>query len=256
MDRVYHLKLDKEATRGAMFAFLPGDPDRVLKIAQAFDPDSREIARNREFRTLMGNLQGEPVLVTSTGIGGPSTAIAVEELARLGVRVFLRVGTSGAIQGGIRAGETVITAAAVRLDGASLDYAPIEYPAVADYDILNSLVGSARELKIPFHVGITASTDTFYAGQGRRFSRYIIQRLNGSMEDWQKLGVLSYEMEASTLLTFCCAHGLKGGCITGVAVNRLEEQMVREELLDVAEKRAISIATKAMEKLVVSFKEL
>jgi uridine phosphorylase len=142
------------------------------------------------------------------------------------------------------------------LDGASLDYAPIEYPAVADYDILTSLVSSARELKIPFHVGVTASTDTFYAGQGRRFSRYMIQRLNGSMEAWQKLGVLSYEMEASTLLTFCRVHGLKGGCITGVAVNRLEEQMVREELLDVAEQRAISVATKAMEKLVVSFKEL
>jgi len=81
-----------------MFAFLPGDPDRVLKIAQAFDPDSREVARHREFRTLLGDLKGEPVLVTSTGIGGPSTAIAAEELAQLGVRVLLRVGTSGAIQ--------------------------------------------------------------------------------------------------------------------------------------------------------------
>lgn len=256
MSPVYHLKLDKKVTRGAMFAFLPGDPDRVLKIAQAFDPDSREIARNREFRTLLGDLKGEPVLVTSTGIGGPSTAIAAEELARLGVRVFLRVGTSGAIQKDVRAGETVITAAAVRLDGASMDYAPIEYPAVADYEILNSLVASARELKIPFHVGITASTDTFYAGQDRQFSRYMIQRLHGSMEAWQKLGVLNYEMEASTLLTFCCAHGLKGGCITGVAVNRVEEHMVREELLDLAEERAIWIATKSMEKLVVSFKDL
>lgn len=249
MMRVYHLDLDTEAVEGAALALLPGDPGRVPRLARALDTEALEIASRREFRTFRGQVKGRPVLVTSTGIGGPSTSIAVDELARLGVRTFLRVGTTGAIQPGIDIGHVIITTGAVRADGASVDYAPIEYPAVANHEVVNALVAAAREAGIPFHAGVTASSATFYPGEERKdsFGRYTLRRLRGATEEWRHLGVLSYEMEAATLLTMSSALGLRAGCVTGV-VNTAGGQ-ISPERLQRGEGAAIDVAAAAARRL-------
>jgi uridine phosphorylase len=228
MTRVYHLDLDPDAAEGSELALLPGDPGRVPRLARAVDAGAREIGWRREFRSFLAHVGGRGVLVTSTGIGGPSTSIAVEELARLGVRTFLRVGTTGSIQPRIDAGHVIITAGAVRRDGASADYAPIEYPAVAHHEVLNALVAAARERGTAFHVGITVSSATFYPGEerGDTFGGGTLRRLRGATEEWRRLGVLSYEMEAATLLTMCGVLSLRGGCVAGVvnaAGGRIDE---------------------------------
>ncbi|MCS6903573.1 MAG: uridine phosphorylase, partial [Candidatus Bipolaricaulota bacterium] len=245
-----HLDLTKEQIQGARIALLPGDPARVEKIAQRF-AQSQPLAFHREFKTVLAHWREHPVLITSTGIGGSSTAIAIEELALLGVRTFIRVGTCGALQPTIKIGDVVITTGAVRREGASLDYAPLEYPAVAHYQIVQALQQAAQELQIAHHVGITCSTATFYPGQERTdsFSPYISLRLRGMTEEWQRLNVLNYEMEAATLLTICSALGLRGGCVSGV-VDRHGDTEIRPEDLRAGEQNAISVATKAVEFLI------
>jgi len=249
---VYHLDLDETKVRNANFAFLPGDPGRVPFIAQTLDENSREIAYNREFRTYICDFKGKNILVTSTGIGGPSTSIVVDELAKLGIKNFIRIGTTGAIQERINPGDVVITSGSVRLDGASKDYAPIQYPAVSNHEILGALVKAAKETNIPYHVGITASTDTFYSGQERydSHSGYVIKRLQGTMEEWKKLNVLNYEMESSTLLTMASTFGLKAGVVCGVIVNRMKQENIDESLVGRVEKNTIDVAVKSLEILI------
>lgn len=247
MASMYHLGLSEREILGAQIALLPGDPARVEKIAQTLER-GYFVASHREFCTWLGYIQDAPMAITSTGIGGPSTAIAVEELALLGVKAFLRVGTTGAIQPSINIGDVVITTGAVRLDGASVHYAPLEYPAVADYNLVWALVEAAQKLKIPYHIGITCSSATFYPGQERSdsFSQYILRELRGTKSEWQGLGVLNYEMEAATLLTMCSALGLRAGCVCGVVDTPAQEQITSESLQR-AEHNAIQVAVKATE---------
>jgi len=252
MGVIYHLKVSKRKIRGAKIALLPGDPARVPAIASAIsEVEAVEISWNREFRTWIAPLGGSPVVITSTGIGGPSTSIAVEELARLGVETFIRVGTTGAIQAHIKAGDVIITTASVRMDGTSEHYAPLPYPAVSHYEVLHALVEAASSLCIRYHVGITASSATFYPGQERcdTFSRYIIRDLKGSKEEWSQLGVLNYEMESATLLTMCNAMGLRGGCVTGVISERKRGERIIEKLITTAEHSAILVAVEAAKRL-------
>lgn len=246
----YHLKLNRKMTEGATLALLPGDPFRVDKIARALNREYRELAWNREYRTALARLDGRPALVTSTGIGGPSTAIAIEELARL--TSLIRVGTTGGIRAGIQAGDVVITTGAVRLDGASRDYAPIEYPAVAHPEILQALIESARRQRKRHHIGITASTDTFHPSQERpdTFSGYLIKRIRGATEEWRNLGVLNYEMESSTLLVLASVFGLRAGCVTGVVVSRHRGEKITTGRLRTGEKNAIEVAVAAVGMLI------
>lgn len=256
MQVVYHLKLSKKKIRGAKIALLPGDPGRVPAIASAVNREKAvEIAWNREFRTWVTGLNDYPIVVTSTGIGGPSASIAVEELATLGVKTFIRVGTTGALQPYIKAGDVVITTASVRLDGTSEHYAPIAYPAVSNFQVLAALVEAASSLKIRHHVGITASSATFYPGQERidSFSRYIIRDLSGSKKEWEHLGILNYEMESATLLTMCSAMGLMAGCVTGVISERTRGEKIIEDIIATAEKNATSVAVEALKRLVTSY---
>ncbi len=140
---VFHLGLTKNDLQGATLAIVPGDPERVEKIAALMDKPVK-LASHREFTSWRAELDGKPVIVCSTGIGGPSTSIAVEELAQLGVRTFLRIGTTGAIQPHINVGDVLVTTGSVRLDGASLHFAPMEFPAVADFACTTALVGSGE----------------------------------------------------------------------------------------------------------------
>jgi uridine phosphorylase len=248
--QVYHLALSEEQTEGARVALLPGDPGRVPAIAERFATaqSAREIACKREFRSWLVNLPSFRVLVVSTGIGGPSTSIAVEELALLGVRAFIRVGTCGGIQPYLQVGDAIISTAAVRLDGASTHYAPIEYPAVADPHITQGLCAAADRLGLRYFAGITTSSDTFYPGQERydSYSGYVLRRFQGSLEEWKRLGVLNYEMETATLFTMCAAMGLKAGAVCGVAALRSRSEQVATNLLRSAEEGAIRVAVEAV----------
>ncbi|HET6369981.1 MAG TPA: uridine phosphorylase [Nitrospiria bacterium] len=262
MSKVYHLDLDRKMLQGATLALLPGDPFRSPKIAAALSEQTGakgiELSWKREYRSFLCGSRGKRILVTSTGIGGPSTSIAIDELARLGVRTFIRVGTSGAIQPGIEVGDLVITTGAVRLDGASTHYAPIEFPAVAHPQVLFALIEAAglhrKRQGIRYHVGVTASSDTFYPGEERSdgFSRYIIRRLRGITDELKNLHVLNYEMEAATLLTLCAAMGLKGGVITGIVNRRTRkgEMRITPERLRAGEENVIKVALSAAERLV------
>jgi len=249
---LYHLKLNRKMIKGAATALMPGDPARVEPIARAVGAATRgavaPLASNREFTTFIVSAPGAPVLVTSTGIGGPSTSIAVDELAQIGVKTFIRVGTTGAIQPGIRNGECIISTGAVRFDGASTHYAPLEYPAVASFQCVAALMLSAEKHGVKAHTGVTASSDTFYPGEERAdaFRKYVLRRFRGATEEMRQLNVLGYEMEAATLFTMTASMGLKGGCVTGV-VNRGSTGKVTKEALANGVANAIKVAAGAIE---------
>ena len=251
MTAVFHLGLTAEMLQGATLAIVPGDPGRVERIAATTDRH-QFLAANREFTSFLGWFGEAPIVVCSSGIGGPSTSIAVEELAQLGVRTFLRVGTTGGIQPHLEQGDIIITTGAVRLDGASLHFAPMEFPAVADFDCTTALVAAATSLGIEPHVGITASSDTFYPGQERydTYSGRVTRRFRGSLADWQAMGVLNYEMEAATLFTMCASSGLRAGCVAGVLVNRTQQETPSEETAKRIETTTVSVVVEAARRLV------
>ena len=250
MSSVFHLGLTKDMLDGAKVAIVPGDPERVARIAALMD-DSKPLASTREFTSYLGYLDGKPVVVCSTGIGGPSTSIAVEELAQLGIDTFLRVGTTGAIQENVNVGDVIVTTGSVRLDGASLHFAPMEFPAVADFSCTTALVDSAKAAGKEPHVGVTASSDTFYPGQERydTVSGRVVRRFKDSMAEWQAMGVLNYEMESATLLTMCASNGWKAGCVAGVIVNRTQQEIPDESLMKNTESTAVTIVVEAARKM-------
>lgn len=250
MSDVFHLGLTRSDLQGATIAILPGDPGRVAKIADRFDR-SVALASKREFTSALGFADGTPIIVCSTGIGGPSTSIAVEELAQLGVRTFLRVGTTGAIQDDIAVADVIVTTGAVRLDGASQHFAPLEYPAVAHYDCVNALANAADDLGVTRHVGVTASSDTFYPGQERydTVSGYVNRRFAGSRDEWHALHVLNYEMEGATLFTMCAANGWRAGMVAGVLVNRSAQEIPDASVHDAVEEAAVNVVTAAARSL-------
>jgi uridine phosphorylase len=250
MMELYHLGLTKDMLRGAELAIVPGDPGRVGRTAEATDR-SESLAQRREFTSYLGWLGDTPIVVCSSGIGGPSLSIAVEELAQVGVRTFLRVGTTGAIQPGIEQGDVIVTNAAVRLDGASHHFVPPEYPAVADFACTAALIDASRALGIEPHVGVTASTDTFYPGQERydTFSGRVVRRFRGSLEEWQSMGVLNYEMESATLFTMCSSQGLRAGCVGGVLVRRAQQETPSEQDARRIEATSIDVVVGAARRL-------
>jgi uridine phosphorylase len=253
MADVFHLGITADQMDGATLAILPGDPARVPRIASELD-DARPLASAREFNSMLGYLGTSPVVVCSTGIGGPSTSIAVEELAQLGVRTFLRVGTTGAIQPGIRPGDVIVTTASVRLDGASQHFAPLEFPAVADFACTTALVEAARASGIQPHIGVTASSDTFYPGQERydTVTGRVVERFRGSFEEWRSLGVLNYEMESATLFTMCATQGWRAGCVAGVLVNRNENETPDEAAAGAVESTTIRVVVDAARRLLAN----
>ncbi len=247
-----HLGLNVDDLAGATLAIVPGDPARVARIAERLD-DPTHLASNREFTTWRGTLDGRAVIVTSTGVGGPSTSVAVEELAQLGVRTFLRVGTTGSIQPDLRVGQLAISQASVRLDGASRHFVPLEYPATSSFVCTRALVDAATELGADYRVGITASSDTFYPGQERydTVAGDVATALRGSLAEWRRLGVLNYEMESATLFTMCAANGWEAGCVAGVIAQRTEsESIVDESAVAETEERAVAVVVEAARRLV------
>ena len=190
------------------YVILPGDPARCEKIARYFD-EPQQLAQNREYTLWTGSLDGVPVAVCSTGIGGPSAVIAMEELHNIGADTFIRVGTCGGIALPVKSDDVVIATGAVRHEGASREYAPIEFPAVSDYEVQSALVQAAKNLGKPWHAGVVQCKDSFY-GQHDPKRMPVSQELLYKWEAWKRLGVLASEMESAAL--FCCAAALGVRC--------------------------------------------
>lgn len=205
----YHINITPDV--GAGYAILPGDPGRCEKIASFLD-DAKQISQNREYNIWKGYLNNTPVLVCSTGIGGPSTAIAVEELAACGVHTMIRIGTCGGISMNVCAGDIVIASGAVRQDGTSREYAPLEFPAVPSTDVLFALVEAARNQSRLVHTGVVQSKDSFY-GQHSPQRMPTSSELNEKWQAWKRLGVLASEMEASTLFTVGATLNVHTGAV-------------------------------------------
>lgn len=208
-EKLFHLGISSGF--GAKYAILPGDPGRVDKIA-SFLKSPVLIGENREFRSVAGILSGERVIVTSTGIGGPSAAIALEELYILGVRTAVRIGTCGGMHESVIPGDVIIPTAAVRMEGTSKEYAPIEFPAAADFGVVTALVSAVRNQGVSYHTGVIQSKDSFY-GQHNPESMPVAEKLIYNWESWKRLGVLASEMETAALFTVGHTRGIKMGCI-------------------------------------------
>ncbi len=205
----YHISLSKE--NGAKYAIIPGDPGRVEKIASYLD-NTKQVAFNREYNTYEGYLDGEKVLVVSTGIGGPSTAICVEELAKIGVDTFIRVGTCGGMQMNVDPGDVVIASGAIRMEGTSREYLPIEFPAVADFDVTSALKRAAKKLSFKHHVGVVQAKDSFYS-QHSPDTMGVSDELNSKWKAWIKGGCLASEMESAALYIVSAVRGLRSGSV-------------------------------------------
>ena len=190
------------------YCILPGDPGRCEKIAAYFD-DPVKVQSNREYTIYTGTLLGEKVSGCSTGIGGPSAVIAMEELRAIGADTFIRVGTCGGIALQVQSDDVVIATGAVRHEGASREYAPIEFPAVSDYRVQEALVQAAKNLGKPWHAGVVQCKDSFY-GQHDPDRMPVSYELKAKWEAWKRLGVLASEMESAAL--FCCAAALGVRC--------------------------------------------
>jgi uridine phosphorylase len=224
--RPYHVRLSKSDV--GRVAFLPGDPGRVPLIAQRFQ-GAKELTSHREYSAYGGKIGAEKVVVVSTGIGGPAAAIAIEELARLGVKVMIRVGSCGAISSEAKVGTVIIADAAVRMDGTSSQYVHPGYPAAATPGVVMALVEAAARTKRRAAVGITASTDSFYVGQGRKaFGGFIPADKVHIVEELRAAKVLCFEMEAATLFTLGRIFGLKTGAVFAVVGNRATDEFALE----------------------------
>lgn len=210
----YHIAVGKGDV--GRYVILPGDPGRCEKIASFLD-DARFVASNREFTTWTGFLEGEKVSVTSTGIGGPSASIALEELVHCGADTFLRVGTCGGMQTDVLGGDLVIATGAIRMEGTSREYAPIEFPAVGDFSVVSALKESAEELGLHVHLGVVQSKDSFY-GQHEPEKHPVGYELTNKWNAWIKCGALASEMETAALyVTGSCLRVRVGACFLVLA---------------------------------------
>lgn len=219
-EREFHLNLVKGDV--GRYCILPGDPGRCEKIAAYFD-DPHQVMFNREYMTYTGTLLGEKVSVVSTGIGGPSASIAMEELIHLGADTFIRVGTCGGMALKVQSDDVVIATGAIRMEGTSKEYAPIEFPAVADFQVTTALVNAAKKLGKPWHAGVVECKDSFY-GQHSPETMPVSYELLNKWDAWLKLGTLASEMESAALFTVAAARGVRCGSCFHVVWNQEREK--------------------------------
>lgn len=219
-NRQYHIQV--AAGEVGRYVILPGDPKRCAKIARYLD-DPVLVADNREFVTYTGTLDGVKVSVTSTGIGGPSASIAMEELVNCGADTFVRIGTCGGMQLQVKSGDIVIAQGAIRMEGTSKEYAPIEYPAVSDYHVMNALVDAAGGLEQTCHVGVVECKDAFY-GQHAPESMPAGPELQYKWEAWKRMGCLASEMESAALFIVANARKVRCGSCFLVMANQEREK--------------------------------
>ena len=230
------------------YCILPGDPGRVPAIAALFD-DAKQIAYNREFNVWTGTLLGEKVTACSTGIGGPSASIAMEELHKCGADTFIRTGTCGGIDLNVQSGDVVVATGAIRMEGTSREYAPMEFPAIPDLNVTNALVNAARSMGYPFHTGVVQCKDAFY-GQHEPETKPVSYELMNKWEAWKCLGCMASEMESAALfIVGSYLHVRVGSCFLVVA-NQEREKMNLPNPVAHDTDMAIRVAVEAIRDLI------
>ena len=244
----YHIGFDQSdfGSDAPQTVVLSGEPERSHLIARTYLQNVKPLSKYRGLNSYLGNLpNGQPILVATSGMGAPSVSIVVNELVQVGIKQFIRVGTCGSIQPYIRVGDIVISQASLCRQGAALDIAPAEYPAVADPFLTVAMVETARKLNVPYHLGITASVDTFYEGQER-----IESSANPSLQPWlegitatyRSLNILNYEMEVGTLFKMAGVYDFTAACVCAVVAQRTEGETIIISDKDTAVRRAIEVA--------------
>lgn len=242
----YHIQVGEGDV--GKYVIMPGDPKRCAKIAKYFD-DAKLMADSREYVTYTGYLDGVKVSVTSTGIGGPSASIAMEELVMSGADTFIRIGTCGGMQTDVMSGDVVIASGAIRMEGTSREYAPIEFPAVADIQIVNALTDAAWKQGVNYHVGVVQCKDSFY-GQHSPEIKPVSYELLNKWEAWKRLGCLASEMESAAL--FVVASSLRvrvGSCFLVVANQEREKEGLPNPVVHDTD-MAVRVAVEALRTLI------
>ena len=235
------------------YVILPGDPGRCEAIAKHFD-NPVHIGMNREYNIWTGYLLGEKVSVCSTGIGGPSAAIAMEELVNVGADTFVRVGTCGGIHLDVKPGDIVVATGSIRFEHTSMEYAPIEYPAVADFDVALALKSASEELGYRTHVGVVQCKDSFY-GQHSPEKSPVSYELLQKWESWKRLGVLASEMESATLFVVAAARHVRCGSCFHVIWNQEREKAGLFMPMSEDTSRAIKVGIEALKKVIAQDKK-
>ncbi len=246
----FHIRCQKGDV--GRYCFLPGDPGRCEAIAAHFD-NPVHIGMNREYNIYTGTLLGEKVSVCSTGIGGPSAAIAMEELSAIGVDTFIRVGTCGGIDMQVVPGDVVVANGAIRYEHTSLEYAPIEFPAVPDFDITCALKAAGEELGYTTHVGVVQCKDAFY-GQHAPEKSPVSYELLQKWESWKRLGVKASEMESAALFVVAAALGVRCGSCFHVVWNQEREKAGLVMPMTEDTSGAISVGIAAMKRIIMADK--
>lgn len=244
--RQYHIQVAQGEV--GRYVIMPGDPKRCVKIAQYFE-DPVLIADNREFVTYTGTLDGVKVSVTSTGIGGPSASIAMEELYRCGADTFIRIGTCGGMQTDVKSGDIVVATGAIRMEGTSKEYAPIEFPAVPDLHVTNALVEAAKKKGFLFHVGVVQCKDAFY-GQHEPEVKPVSYELLNKWEAWKRLGCLASEMESAAMFVVASSLHVRAGSCFLVVANQEREKLGLENPVVHDTDMAIRVAVEAIRSLI------
>ncbi len=230
------------------YVILPGDPKRCAKIAKYLD-NPVLMADQREYVTYTGTLDGVKVSVTSTGIGGPSAAIAMEELVKCGAHTFVRVGTCGGIDLAVKGGDVVVATGAIRMEGTSKEYAPIEFPAVADLEVANALVKAAKKLGYTHHAGVVQCKDAFY-GQHSPERMPVSYELTQKWEAWKRLGCKASEMESAALFIVASALNVRCGSTFHVVGNQERAALDMENNISHDTESAIKVGIEALRLLI------
>ena len=230
------------------YCILPGDPGRVPAIAALFD-DAKQIAYNREFNVWTGTLLGEKVTACSTGIGGPSASITMEELHTCGADTFIRTGTCGGIDLNVQSGDVVVATGAIRYEHTSREYAPIEFPAVADFQVTNALVEATKKLGLPLHTGIVQCKDSFY-GQHDPAASPVYYELQQKWESWKRLGVKASEMESAALFVVAAALGCRCGSCFHVVWNQEREAAGLDQKMSEDTTSSVRVSVEALKLLI------
>ena len=250
-DLQYHLQIRPGDVGG--YVLLPGDPKRCEKIAQYLD-DPVLVADSREYVTWTGTLDGEKVSVTSTGIGGPSASIALEELVRCGAHTFIRVGTCGGMEIHVKGGDIVVATGSIRMEGTSREYAPIEFPAVPDLEVTNALVQAAKELGLPCHAGVVQSKDSFY-GQHEPETKPVSWELENKWQAWLRMGCKASEMESAALFIVARYLGVRCGAAFLAMGNQERQKQGLDNPIVTDTEAPIRVAVAALRRLIAQDKQ-
>lgn len=242
----YHIRTKKGDV--GKYVILTGDPKRCSIIAENFD-SAVKVADNREFVTYTGTLSGVKVSVCSTGIGGPSAAIALEELVKCGADTFIRVGTAGGMDTDVKSGDLVVATGAVRAEGTSCEYAPLSYPAVSDITLTSALIKACKDRKKPYHAGVVQSKDSFY-GQHEPDIMPVSQKLNDNWQAYLKMGALASEMECAALFIVARFLRVRCSCVLEILANQEREKKGLENKIVLSTSAAVDVAVEAVKILI------